>query len=366
MQQNLFSDLPKDEKPAISLTIPNIKADKRKQTQINNKIKKIEKLKKLHEDTVKVIRKIQLQYDQIIAGNEKKLENQRTAFIQKLYERWGQKGFARWQKFMMQEIIQNHALYVRGDSENARIVSEISEEMLANSMEEMNPNEKEAMEEMKNEFFNFMGIDMTDQDMNEAGREHFYQQYARQQEKQREEYREMEKREKRMNTDKDFQKLYKNLVKLAHPDLVTDPTEKGHRELLMKQLSRAWQERDYHQLLLLKSSIELDDEQAVPLGDEQVKILLNQLNNEISDWEVKIYDLKTGRPDTSFYYQNFHARSDKAITKKIESYEAEITQLITTLEEDLQHLKTKKSTKEFLTDTEESMAIQDNYWNDGW
>ena len=95
MQKDLFSELSEDQKPEKSAIIPNIKANKRDQNQINKKIDKIEKLKEIHAKTVAKINDIKNLYEENIASVEQKVEQQRLQFIEKMFERWGQKGFAK-------------------------------------------------------------------------------------------------------------------------------------------------------------------------------------------------------------------------------------------------------------------------------
>lgn len=58
------------------------------------------------------------------------------------------------------------------------------------------------------------------------------------------------KREEKIQThDNDIKKLWKKLISKFHPDLVQDNREKLKRDKIMKEINRAYQERDYDHLL---------------------------------------------------------------------------------------------------------------------
>ena len=59
------------------------------------------------------------------------------------------------------------------------------------------------------------------------------------------------KKKTNKNTDINFQKIYKSLIKLCHPDLSKNSEEKRHNEELTKKLTVVWRNRDYYELLIL-------------------------------------------------------------------------------------------------------------------
>ena len=83
-------------------------------------------------------------------------------------------------------------------------------------------------------------------------------------EQQKNEFYELQKRE--------LGAIYRQLAKIVHPDLVQDPEEKLAKELLMKQLTAAYEKKDLHALLLLEMQ------------------WLNRASQQSSDDQVKIYN----------------------------------------------------------------------------
>ena len=52
--------------------------------------------------------------------------------------------------------------------------------------------------------------------------------------------------------------LWKQLISKFHPDLVQDTEEKKHHEGIMKQINRAYEERDYNRLVSLKNEVYIE------------------------------------------------------------------------------------------------------------
>lgn len=129
-----------------------------------------------------------------------------------------------------------------------------------------------------------------------------------------------EQEKKVLNTDIDFQKLYKKLAKIIHPDLYKNETEKEAQELLMKRLTNAWENRAYHEILLIWIEIDPDNTIGIELTEKNQKNIIKQLNEKITDLEAEIYATKFIYNETCFYYDNFNAPTEKGIYTKINKY----------------------------------------------
>lgn len=335
---------------------------------IDKKIKKIEQLKgqiKKINYHINVAKKL---YEEHCKDEKVKLSKLREHLITKLYERFKQKSFLAWQKEMLEAKIMNEANELVSAGYQSEIALNIQEEISNFKMDNMGDDEKDMMNEIAKEFFKNMGINMDEHDFdfddlkNPEFREQFDKEYAEKNEKEYHEYHrknneQLQKKQKGKvkATDKDFRKLYKNLVKKAHPDLVTNALEKEIREEWMKKLSFAWKERSYYKLLLLDKQINKDSSMNITINESQTKPLINELNEMIRELEVDKYKLKHNNPDTSFYYENFNARSEKGVLKKVLDYKDLIEYQIEEIEDETIGLKTQKSTKELLTE------IRDNH-----
>ncbi|KAA1244736.1 hypothetical protein [Aquimarina sp. RZ0] len=336
---------------------------------IDKKLKKIEQLKKQISRINNTINTAKKLYDQYIEKEDKKLLELKEQFIIKLYERFNQKAFALWQKEMIESRILNEVNELFSQGYESEKIAEIHEEITRLQSENMDDFEKEMMNEMAKEYLKNMGVNIDEENFNFEDfanpefREKFQQDYSDQQTheyhnfyEQEQQQKHREQQQKVKTTDKDFQKLYKTLVKKAHPDLVIDPLEKEKREEWMKKLSSAWEERNYYELLVLQKEIDADSSTEVFLNSGQLEPLIKQLNEEISKLESDKYLLKHHNPDTSFYYESFHARSEKGILKKIMEVKGEIHSEIDAIKQQYTRLKTQKSTKELLLEIRDSIS----------
>ena len=83
---------------------------------------------------------------------------------------------------------------------------------------------------------------------------------------------------------RDFKSLYKQLAKVLHPDLETDPELKAHKEVWMKRLTTAYAEGDLRTMLQLE--MEWLGEEAGNLskaGDQKLRVYCMVLKEQISD-----------------------------------------------------------------------------------
>jgi hypothetical protein len=158
--------------------------------------------------------------------------------------------------------------------------------------------------------------------------------------KQQEKVNHREKVKQVENTNIDFQKLYKKLAKIAHPDLAKNASEKSIKELQMQRLTLSWEERNYFELLVIWSEIDPENTIEIDLNLSNRKSIVEQLNKEIRLLESKIYQYKFNNSESVFYYQNFRGTTEKAIQKKIDGYLNVLNK---------SEIETKQRTKEFKT-----------------
>ncbi|WP_103864905.1 hypothetical protein [Aquimarina sp. I32.4] len=350
--------------------------DNKQAKSIDKKIKKIEQLNKQIKkitDNINVARKL---YNEHCKKEEEKLLRSKEQLIIKLYQRYQQKGFAIWQKELIETKLINEIDSLLSSGYESETVVNIQSEISKFKIENMGDNEKEMMNDLTKEFLKDMGVDIDVEDFSfeDLNDPDFIKQF---QEKQSEEYRKeyqefhqtdteekhKAQHEKVKTTNNDFHKLYRDLVKKAHPDLVIDPLEKEAREEWMKKLSKAWEERNYYELLLLQKEINRDDSIDIILNSLQIASLVKELNKTINKLEADKYKLKHYDPETSFYYENFNAKSEKGVLKKIVEHKDYVQFQIEEIEDEKSSLKTQKSTKELLVEIRES---QGGYYDDSF
>lgn len=85
---------------------------------------------------------------------------------------------------------------------------------------------------------------------------------------------------------KNLNNIYKQLVKVLHPDLEPDLQKKKEKEEMMKKLTTAYENKDLYTLLDLETKFLFSDNKLKP--DEQIKIYNEMLKNQIAALEQKI------------------------------------------------------------------------------
>jgi hypothetical protein len=360
------------EHPSNQLIISVDNSSKTKSQQAKNidtKIKKIEQLKKQLKkiaDSINVAKKL---FNEHCKNKEKKLLQSKEQLVLKLYQRYQQKGFTVWQKELIETKLINEIDSLFSLGYQSETVINIQEEINNSRIENMGDDEKEMMNDLTKEFFKDMGVNIDKEDFNFEDlnnpdfRKQFEEKHSEQYEKEYQEFHKKNNEEKDQarhkkvkTTNNDFRKLYKTLVKKAHPDLVSNPLEKEIREEWMKKLSLAWQERNYYELLLLQKEINSGDSIDITISESQTQPLIKELNKVIHKLEADKYTLKHHNPDTSFYYENFHARSEKGILKKIVEHKDHVQFQIEEIEDEKISLKTQKTTKELLIEIRNSQG----------
>jgi hypothetical protein len=341
------------------------------QKTIQAKIDKIDKLTNQLAATEEKIKKIQLIYNVHIFKEQAALNKQKEVHIVKLYERFLQKSFSVNQKDILFHLISEHLNDLNQSGYSSEIINDIMKHVNQLALEECK--QLEDVDELKRaaaQTMRDMGMDINDDfSIDDIYDEEFIkkqQQHIFEQEKRaKQEAEEQQKLEKTAQTDKGFYKLYKTLVKKAHPDLVKATEEKEIREDWMKQLSQAWSDRNYLELLVLEQQITKGSTVA-QLTDEQIKPLIKSLNQSISDLEAKRFIMTSQNPNTSYYYRNFNARSDKGILKKINAHKTKLIFEISKIKQESENLNTQKQTKAYLAIKERELQEVEDFWDTIW
>lgn len=374
---NTLFDFPKKD-IAIVLDKSSSEKDIKSRNSIDKKIEKIDLLKRQIKDLhgqIEIIKNICK--EQMIVECEKDYFLNKEKLLCKYYDRYKQSSFSVWQKEILQSCILDQINFLFDNDYQSQRVSEIHQEVSKNINENISDYEKEMFNGMAKEMFSDLGVDIDEEDFDfgnfanpdfmEQFKEKYSEKYSEKHSENQKQEKYEEKEKKVKNTDAYFQKLYRKLVKKAHPDLVLDAKEKERCDIWMKKLSQAWNDRKYYQLLQLQKEIDfdgtIDDTMEVHLDKKQLKPLINQLNDEIKALELNKYILKKEDPDTSYYYANFHAKSKKGILNKINIFKRDILALKAEDDYAFELLKTQKSTKTMLAEIRDQ---RENSFFDFW
>jgi hypothetical protein len=295
---------------------------------IVKKVAKIEKLKKDQELLIDKINTIKVKYEaqtkEVITNFTKSKEQ----YIELLIQRYNQKSFTKWQKEYIIDFINDEIEILKDMDLISGDFHKVISEYYSNQMKKLSNHEKQLRDEMAKNMFEEMGIELDDDfdfdnfgdpNFTESMKEKFQENFFKNQQS----YKEEEKQNQVLNTDIDFQKLYKKLVKISHPDLAKSEFEKAAKEITMKKLTAAWNERNYYELIMIWMEIDPENSIDLQINESNQKNIIKQLNEKISDTEREIWKIKK-HSEFSFYYSNFNAAKETTILNKIKNYSNDI------------------------------------------
>ena len=104
------------------------------------------------------------------------------------------------------------------------------------------------------------------------------------------EKKEKQVRETEALPKKEISTIYKQLAKTFHPDLEIDPALKLEKEVLMKQLTAAYEEKDLHTLLTLELKSSSPSQERT---EEQLKAYNHLLQNQVITLQDTLHKLPT-------------------------------------------------------------------------
>jgi hypothetical protein len=293
---------------------------------ISTKIKKIEKLT-LEFDALKdKIKSIKVLVEEKSALAKIRLCETKEKYVLLLIEKYSLKGFTKWQKAIMSELITDELDLLSKLNYRSEMLQESVSKYLELQREQMSSLEKQFMKEGFKGFMDEFDLDFDNEEldfskMNDPQFKKDFEQKIRDKQQEFQENEKQRLKEKQVaKTDIDFQKVYKKLAKLAHPDLYKSTAEKEVKEIQMQKLTKAWDERDYYEIIMLWMEIDPENTIELEITEKNQRNIIAQLNGKIEDLEDDIYDVKYNYEDTSFYYQNFNAPSQNGIETKLKKY----------------------------------------------
>jgi hypothetical protein len=308
-------------------TIFNQSTGEKKHKQINDiskKTLKIELLTKEKDILIDKIKKIKEKVDLQTADAKEKMCKSKEEYIFLLISKLNQKGFTLWERDLVIMFI-NEEYDLLMDLEYISDTLKIAiEKLTMDNISKMNKFEKKIAENIMREMMEEMNIDSSAFSFEEMNTPDFKKKIETEAksnfEKQQAEQKEKEKEKLVAKTDIDFQKLYKKLVKISHPDLYKNESEKEVKETQMKSLTLAWETRDYYQILMLWLQIDPENTVELELNVQNHKKIIAQLNEKIKNLEFEQYQIKNYYKDSAFYYQSFYANTEKSIDNKIKQF----------------------------------------------
>ncbi len=351
--------------PILVLKKDASQKERTEKEKVDKKIEKVAKLKRQATTLRSKIATIKRYYKEEVETEMQSLFQVKEQFLEKLYQRLLQKSFSGWQKSMLSNMIFDTLNELQDWGYSSQKLMTIREDLERMDMQNMSSDDKEFMNEMAKEYLKDMQVDFEEKDFDitdSDSRERIFEDiFSKQQEahwERQEEWKQFQKSGKIENTDKNFQKLYRSLVKATHPDLASTEEEREECEHRMKLLSEIWEKRDYLGLMQLQKEIlpESEGKESIELDKEQLRSLTRQLNEEIRMLEDELYQIKHVDNESSFFYENFYTRSEKGTRQKITDYKKGIDNQVAQIKTDIEQLRTQKTTKELLRSIDEQRA----------
>lgn len=201
----------------------------------------------------------------------------------------------------LSEVLQN------SDAEPDEELKDMFRELEGERYETVRKREEKQMQEQMQEMFDDMGVDI---DMDETGlneeeiAKKMAEVHQQMQEKQAEQERKAEERRKtKPKTAKQMEKeklqqaademkqknistIYRQLAKLFHPDLERDEDRRLEKEVLMKQLTEAYEAKNLHALLMLELKwIHNENSHLETLSEEKLTVYLQILRQQANELE---------------------------------------------------------------------------------
>jgi hypothetical protein len=327
------------------------KSGEKKNKKIEDISKKLQKIEKLNTDLEKLtqkIKNIQVLVDEKTTDTKNILCQTIEQFVVLLIKKYAMKSFAKWEKEIIAGII-NEELRTLGNFDyTSETLQKAVSQFITFQKENMSKYEMEIAQESYKQMMSEFDLDFEEDELDfdkindPAFKKQFEEKIRAKQKEQQDRQKQLEKEQKVEKTDIDFQKIYKKLAKLAHPDLYKSESEKAVKEEQMQRLTKAWDERDYYELLMLWLEIDPENTIELEITENNQKNIIAQLNKKIKQIEGETHRLKFQFQDTAFYYQ-FYASSEKGINNKIEKYKK-------TLDKDLKmttlrHIDVEKTKK---------------------
>ncbi len=284
----------------------------KEQQTFNRLIKKIEKLQAELENTAHSLQQKLTFYGKNIYPLEQRqiaLHKDLTRSLYKFFQ--DNKLFSKNDKAILGEIIsmQLHALFQLEQTEPDNEFKEIFKDVEKVDYDEAAGEELDTMKQEMQSMFDEMGVDIDLEEMNRSLTEEeimqkiedlqnqFRQQAAKKEQSPgRKTKRQLEKEAKERQAEetrlKSINSIYKQLVKLFHPDRELDPDMKPQKEELMKKLTTSYKSGDLHALLKLELQWILQDGNAVDkLTDDKLSLYNDSLKQQTIDLEEEINQL---------------------------------------------------------------------------
>ena len=334
----------------LAIAKPTNKKLSKNQEAFNKLTKRIEKLQ--HE-----IENKQLQLDLAmklfsteVQESKQGITTQRRELIIVLCENYSTKKLAKIDQRHLKEIIREHLQYLLLElgTEPDAVIKEIFEQLEGDNYDEMLELEREqARNDMADELKK-MKVDLTDVDLNDADalakklyetRRNLFEEHSKLNDKFEQQQTNKKKSAKQLEAEKlqqevdalkqkNISTIYKQLAKLFHPDLEQDEHRKLEKEILMKELTVAYEAKNLHALLSLELKwIHKENEHLENLTEEKLDVYLQILKEQAQELEYEKNEL-IQHPQYAVLLEQFGWDVKKAPLQTVQKYLVETEYMV--------------------------------------
>jgi hypothetical protein len=228
-------------------------------------------------------------------------------------------------------------------------------------------------EQLKAMMERFYGVDLGDVELDPNDpesverivREKLEAQQPQKKKSQKQIEREEKQKEEELNVSKAAKSIYKDLVKVFHPDREQDEAEKLRKTEVMKRITAAFQKDDLFELLKLKFELLGSSLNQLTTPDTELKYYNKMLREQINELEGELWQLHSQAnglfPNLPNDFFNFYAKDKQRLDAAINTESNKAKKALKKLESDMLILSEKQNVREYLKGYQ-IVEIDDHYF----
>ncbi len=306
MQATLFDDINPPKNTSLNIRGGTKKQLSKNQLAFNKLTQKIEKLnKEIERKNLQFDAALKMYATALYPAQLKVLEA-RNKLISTLWEIYRSKKLSKANQRHLKQVLLFHLdeSFAQHTTEPSKELQDIFSALNGISYQQVKKEEADMMaEQMKAMFANFKmdteGLDVTDEAAMAAKLEEFQQQIEMEEAVQEEKRNQRKAKKKKSAKQEEYEKLqqavqdakqknigsiYRQLAKIFHPDLEQDAEKKVAKEILMKELTSAYESKDLHALLSLELKwIYKESSHLETLAEDKLSVYLQLLKEQVSN-----------------------------------------------------------------------------------
>ena len=367
MQATLFDDINPSKNTGLNIRGGSKKLLSKNQLAFNKSTQKIEKLnKEIERKKLQFDAALKLYATELYPVQLKVLEG-RNKLIVTLWEIYESQKLSKANQRQLKQVLLHHLgeSFEQHTTEPPKELQDIFTALNGISYSDAKKVEAEMMADQMKAHFARMKVDIDGLDLNdEEAMAAKFAELGQQIEMEEAEYEEKRNRQKakkgKSNKQEEFEKLqkavedaksknigsiYRQLAKIFHPDLEQDAEKKVAKEILMKELTAAYESKNLHALLSLELKwIYKESSHLETLADEKLSVYLQLLKEQVNNLEYE----KQG-----IFQQPQYAVLAREFGPAIQRWPMELVQeqvqteigFVRALEEDIVNFKSDKALK---------------------